>query len=57
MVQMKLLRKQKQTQRLREQTYGFQVEGQAGGTVREFGMACILSLCLKWITNKELLYI
>ena len=42
----------KQTQRLREQTYGHQGEE----TVRESGMDMHTLLHLKWITNKGLLY-
>jgi len=31
-------------------------EGQGGGIVREFDMDIHTLLCLKWITNKDLLY-
>ena len=31
-------------------------EGWRAGTVREFGMNMYTLLCLKWITNKDLLY-
>ena len=50
MIQMNALTKQKQTHRLREQTYGCQ------GIFREFGMDMYTLLCLKWINNKDLLY-
>ena len=43
---------QKDTHRLRKQTYGCQ----GGGTVREFGMVMYTLLYSKWITNKDLLY-
>ena len=51
------LTKQKETQRLREQTYGWQ-QGYKWweGIVREFGMDMRTLLYLKWITNKDLLY-
>ena len=44
--------KQKETHRLREQTYGCQGEG----PVREFGMGIYTPLYVNWITNKDLLY-
>ena len=53
---MNLFTKQKQTHRLREQTYGYQGEGWEGGIVREFGIDMYTLLYLKWITNKDLLY-
>ena len=31
-------------------------DGPGGGIVREFGMDIYMLLCLKWITNKDLLY-
>ena len=46
-IQMKLLTKQKETHRLRNQTCGCQGEGIA----REIGMVMYTLLCLKWITN------
>ena len=46
----------KQTHRLREGSYGCQREGYGGGIVMEFGMDLHTLLCLKWITNKDLLY-
>ena len=49
---MNLFTKQKQTHRLREQAYHYR----AGGIVREFGIDMYTLLCLKWITNKDLLY-
>ena len=53
---MKLLTKQKQTHRLREQIYDFWGDGWGEGIVREFGMDMYTLLYLKWITNKDLLY-
>ena len=57
---MNLLIRQKETHRLREQTYGCRGgEGwrkDGGGIVREFGMDTYTLLCLKWITNKDLRY-
>ena len=47
---MNLFTKQKQTHRLREQTYGCQ------GIFREFGMDMYTLLYLKRITNKDLQY-
>ena len=49
---MNLLTKQKETQRLRERTYGCQAEG----IVRESGMDMYTLLYLRWMTNKDLLY-
>ena len=49
---MNLLTKQKETHRLRKQTYGCLGEG----TVREFEVVMDTLLYLKWITNKDLLY-
>ena len=49
---MNLFMKQKQTHRLREQTYGYWGEE----IVREFGIDMYTLLYLKWITNKDLLY-
>ena len=46
------LRKQKETQRLRERIYDCWREG----IVREFGMDMYTLLYLKWVTNKDLLY-
>ena len=53
---MNLFTKQKQTHRLREQTYGNRGEGWGEGIVREFGIDMYILLCLKWITTKDLLY-
>ena len=53
---MNLLKKQKQTQKLREGTYGCQGKGWGKGIVREFGMDMYTLLYLKWITSKNLLY-
>ena len=56
MIQMNLLAKQKEIHkeihRRREGLYGCWGEGM----VREFGMDMYTQLCLKWITNKDLLY-
>ena len=56
MVQINLFTKQKQTHRLREQTYGYQGEACGEGIVREFGVDMHTLLDLKWITYKNLLY-
>ena len=52
MIQMKLITKQKETDRLRKQTQGSQGEG----IVKDFGKVMYTLLYLKWITNKNLLY-
>ena len=52
MIQMNLFTKQKQTHRLREQTYGYRGEG----IDWEFGIDMYALLYLKQITNKDLLY-
>ena len=44
---MNLFRKQKQTHRLREQTYGYWGEVSGGEIVREFGMDMYTLLYLK----------
>ena len=49
---MNLFTKQKETHRLRKQTYGCHGEG----VVRDFGKVMYTLLYLKWITNKNLLY-
>ena len=49
---MNLLTEQKETHRLRERTYGCQAEG----IVRVSGMDMYILLCLKWISDKDLLY-
>ena len=51
------LTKQKETHRLGEQTYGCWGEGRGEGILREFGVDMYTLLCLKWRTNKDLLYI
>ena len=56
MIQINLLTKHKETPRLRKPTYCCVGEGWRAGTVREFGMNMYTLLCLKWITNKDLLY-
>ena len=57
---MNLLMKEKETHRLREQTYGCLAgeEGKTsgGGIDREFGMDMYILLSLKCITNKDLLH-
>ena len=55
MIQMKLITRQKQTDRLRKGTYD--CWGKDGeGVVREFGMDMYVLLYLKWIANKDLPY-
>ena len=49
---MNLLTRQKETHRLRKQTYGCWGEG----IVRDFGKVMYTLLYSKWITNKNLLY-
>ena len=49
---MNLLTKQKESHRLRKQTYGCWGEGIA----REFGKVMSMLRYSKWITNKDLLY-
>ena len=51
MTQRNLLRKQRETHRLRKQTYGCWGEG----IVRELAMAMYTLLYLNWITSKDLL--
>ena len=50
------LTKQKQTHRLRERLRVVRWVRRWGKEVREFGMVTSILLCLKWITNKDLLY-
>ena len=50
------LQKEVWTQWLREGTYGFQRDTMGQGTVREFEIDMYTLLCLKWMTNKDLLY-
>ena len=53
---MNLFTKQKQTYRLRKQTYGYQ-RGRGGGGINwEFDIDMYTLLYLKWITKKDLLY-
>ena len=49
------LTKQKETHRLKEQTYDCWWEGWWGRIIREFGMGINTLLYLKWITNKCIL--
>ena len=49
---MSLLTKQKETHRLRKQTYGCWRKG----IVRDFGKVMYTLLYSKWIANKDLLY-
>ena len=49
---MNLCTKQKETHRLRKQTYGCQGEG----VVRDFGKVMYTLLYLKWIPSKDLVY-
>ena len=53
---MNLLKKQKETHRLGEWTYGCQREGWGEGIVGEFGKDVNILLYFEWITNKDLLY-
>ena len=56
MIQMDLLKEEEEIHTLREGTYGCQWEGWGEGIVRELGMHMYTLLCLKWITNKGLLF-
>ena len=56
MIQVNELTKQKETYRLKEQSYGCWGKGWAQGIVREFGMEMYTLLYLKWITNGDLMY-
>ena len=51
---MNLFIQQKQTHRLREQTYGYQGKGWRGGIVRDFRIDMYTLLCLKWVTGTSL---
>ena len=53
---MNLFTKQKQTHRLREQTYGYRGKGGGEAIDWECGIGMYTLLYLKWITNKDLLY-
>ena len=53
---MNLLTEQKQTHRLPEEFVVARMEGWGEGIVREFGIDVYTLLCLKWITNNDLLY-
>ena len=54
---MNVFTKQKQTHRLRERTYGYGGgEGWREGIVREFEIDMYTLICIKQITNKNLLY-
>ena len=58
MVQMNWFAGQKLRHRCREQTYGHQGEKAAGGGEMnwEIGIDIYTLMCIKWITNKNLLY-
>ena len=51
---------QKQRHRCREQTYGHQGEesggGVGGGINWDIGIDIYTLICIKWVTNKDLLY-
>ena len=53
---MNLYTKQKQTDRQRKQTYGYQGGREGGGINSEFGINIYTLLYVKQITNKDLLY-
>ena len=55
MLKMNLFAKQKQRHRCREQTYGYQ-GGKGGGMNWEIGIDIYTLLCIKQITNENLLY-
>ena len=62
MVQMNRFARQKSRHRCREQTYGHQVGkaavggGDGGGMNWEFGVDMYTLMCIKWMTDKDLLY-
>ena len=58
MVQMNWFAGQKLRHRCREQTYGHQGEKAAGGGEMnwEIGIDIYTLMCIKWMTNKNLLY-
>ena len=56
MAQMNLFTKQKQSHRRRKQTYGYQGGKGGGGINWEIGIDIYTLLCIKQITNKDLLY-
>ena len=53
---MNLFTKQKQSHRCRKQTYGYQGGKQRRGINWETEIDKYTLLCIKWITNKDLLY-
>ena len=58
-VHMNWFARQKQRHRCREQTYGHQggkAGWGAGGMIWEIGIDIYTLICIKWITNKNLLY-
>ena len=60
MVQMNWFARQKQRHRCTEQTYGHQggkvVGGGGGGMNWEIGIDTYTAVCIKWVTNENLLY-
>ena len=57
MVQMNWFAGQKLRDRCREQTYGHQGGKVAGGGMNwEIGIDMYTLMCIKWMTNKKLLY-
>ena len=56
MIQMNLFTKQKEIHRLRNEFMVNVWGGGEGGIVRAFGINMYTLLCLKWLTNKVLLY-
>ena len=52
---MNLFTKQKQSHRCRKKSYGYQ-GGKGGGINWEIGIDIYTLICIKWITNKNLLY-
>ena len=53
---MNIYAKQKQTDKFREQIYGYQGKWWGEGTVREFGTDMYTFLCLKQINTNVVLY-
>ena len=53
---MNLYSMQEQTYKLRKQTYGYQRGKGEGGITQEFGINRYTLICVKYITDKDLMY-
>ena len=56
MVQMNRFARQKLRHKCREQTYGHQGGKVGGGMNWEIGIDMYTLICIKWVTNKNVLY-